>query len=403
MTKEDEAKILPAETERENALRTQIRQLAQGRSGPSGPDPTTPHPADAEIEKKLHQLEDELRGIQEGRQLTWLGRGKCTPSFVAYRYIKVSKRPDAKGTTKPFQCEPNGGCPPGTLTQKNGSCAPDDRSRFALDPNGNTKIELTISAVNTGSMNYQKIDATRLDLFPSIIVPGNSALGFPFPALKATNKNTNRVALTVVMPQGLLKADQMDDHTKQVVAHLGQIDTSVYWSGAVGKDRLYELTAEVLAELTDANEEYKNKCAANPLKVDFLALQRYIGRIVDEQEQQIFAGPPQIALDSMVLTSEFQLIFDATAGTQHLLRIVPVLQPPVLGLNPDHTHNLKITFAGGKARALATGGISLIQRCIARLRNTPAAERARECNTPEAIQREAVIEALENSRPGSGG
>jgi hypothetical protein len=110
--------------------------------------------------------------------------------------------------------------------------------------------------------------------------------------------------------------------------------------------RLQGLVSEALAELKKKSLEHEAKCGF--LKVDFLALKRFIENFVTEQEQRVYKGQPEVSLDSLVLTSEFQIIFDATAGTQHLLRILPVLQPPVLGLAPDHTHSLKLTFAGAR-------------------------------------------------------
>ncbi len=108
-------------------------------------------------------------------------------------------------------------------------------------------------------------------------------------------------------------------------------------------------------------------------------------------------------LDSIVLQSQFQIIFDATAGTQNLLRIVPVLSPPVLQLTPDHTHGLKITLQGRKGRGTANNTKSLIERCVERLKGArpPADPTGRpksieqECESPQNILLESIIESVE--------
>jgi len=160
------------------------------------------------------------------------------------------------------------------------------------------------------------------------------------------------------------------------------------------KDKLEFYIKEAKEALEAQSPEYLEKCTA--FKLDYLALKEYIEKIVVEEERKVYKGTPDMSLDSIVLTSEFQIVFDATAGTQHLLRILPVLQPPVLGLNPDHTHSLKLTFSGAKTRALASNARSLVQRCLDRLKFV--ADAANVCQQPQAIYFESVIEAVENSK-----
>jgi hypothetical protein len=180
------------------------------------------------------------------------------------------------------------------------------------------------------------------------------------------------------------------------------------------RDLEKELIDAVRQELTDSVAtvgEYKEACGS--LKVDFLGLSEYINKIIHDEEGKVFKkGGQEIALDKLTLTSQFQIAFDATAGTQHLLRIVPVLQPPVLGLTPDHTHSLKLTFAGKKGRDFKGNAPSLVQRCRDRFmgqiealspeeRPARRSEVERVCTNPQTVLIESLIEAVENSKGGA--
>ena len=67
-----------------------------------------------------------------------------------------------------------------------------------------------MAAINNGNMNYTRIDANALDV--GFIVPGGGASNNAFPSFKATDKKTNRVNITVAMPQNSLKADALNNN-----------------------------------------------------------------------------------------------------------------------------------------------------------------------------------------------
>ena len=331
----------------------------------------------------------------------WEGLKSCSPPYRPYRFITLVKS-EKKGFE--FKCLPNGGCEPGYYPTRSGNCAMDDNSRLALDPNGVAKIELNLTAVNTGSMNYNRIDADRLDL-RSIIVPGGGVN--PFPSFKATDKNTNKVGLTVLMSQNSLKPEKLDKYTRDTIKIIEEMRKDTRTAAAESlrsRDNLREadltqeyFTQKAYTELLEEHQEFKSQCGL--LKVDFLALKRYITRIVDEQDQRIHKGVPNISLENFVLTSEFQISLDASAGTKNILRILPVLAAPTLGLVSDHTHSLKITFNGAKSRALITNTFSLKQKCIERV--TGAGVNLTQdpevfCSSPQAIQLESLIDAVES-------
>jgi hypothetical protein len=343
----------------------------------------------------------------------WPGLTKCANPYRAYKYVTLVKNPNAAKSGRQYRCEPIGGCEPGTYPTKAGACGMDDRSRFALDPNSNARIDLTLTAVNSGSMNYTKLDAERLDL-RSFVVPGGA--NSPFPMFKGTDKNKNTVQLTVSMPQNSLKAESLDATARKTIqafeqARKDRLKEADPWAelrkrfleGGLSDRPSQELfTEKAYAVLLEDHQEFKKRCGL--LRVDFLGLQRYVARMVEDQEQRIHGGAPNVAMETMVLTSEFQLQFDASAGTHGVLRILPVLTPPTLGLNTDHTHNLKITFTGPKARALANYTFALTQKCVERVTGAgvdPTVRPEEFCRTPQAIQLESLIDAVEN-RPAGG-
>lgn len=381
------------------------------------PEPDERDPGRCELREDSHPIRiNQGKGASNSGIFTriWTKQLRCDQPYHIYNRVRLTKRQATPGNSKKYSCQPNGGCLPGTLPHKSGTCAVDDASRFGLDPSSNAKIELSLSAVNQVSMNYQRIDAEKLDFLTSIIVPGDGAKSFPFPSLKASSKATNRVQLTILLPQAMLKADETPAEIVKLARRIDEMLLKLRSQGPgakIARERSEDITSRVtvdrtdrlaratLKQITDDAPNYKSTCEETG-RVDFLALKSYLTRIVADQEAHVYSGAPEVALDTLVLTSEFQIFFDATAGTR-IFRILPVLIPPVLALNPDHTHNLKITFDGGKTRALSTNGVSLVQRCIARLRNTGTAQDPQVvCRTPESIQREGLIQAVE-TKPSS--
>jgi hypothetical protein len=132
--------------------------------------------------------------------------------------------------------------------------------------------------------------------------------------------------------------------------------------------------------------------------IDFAGLRRLLEKFVVEREQGLFEGAPDVSLDEMVLTTSFQITLDASAGTYHIFRFFPVLIPPTLNLNPDHTNQLKITFKGVKGRANPRNREALRQKCLTRLQAVVGA--TQECNTPNSLLLESLIEAVEGSKSG---
>ncbi len=428
----------------------------------------------------------------------------CTPYFGTYRYINIDKIPNTRPDKEIKACIPNGGCPPGMERQPKQKRAPgphgltdeddipekadgearsaicvikDEKNRFALDPNGKAKIELTLQAVNSLSMNYAKIDASSWHSY--FIVPGNSLN--PFPSLKASDKSTNKVEVALTMPQAnsvgekthprkkedvdpanpdhavdtnfferLAKLKQLRDEVRiprptaaaQAVARKSlserkgpspvevQREARRRREEALRRQQERELAEKMenaRRELT-ADAHFYEKCGQS--KINFLALSDYLTKIVSEREQEDGQERNKgldASLDSIVLTSQFQITLDASAGTQHLLRIVPVVQPPILGLSPDHTHTLKLTFSGRKGRAFDNNAKTLIQKCLDRFKGldlvapgtipidsghdaskkgdqVTQTRRRRTieevCNDPRTVLLESLIEAVDNSKSG---
>ena len=86
---------------------------------------------------------------------------------------------------------------------KEKGCAPvPDYSRLALDPNQTATIQLTLIGVNSGFINFGRIDAKRTPFFP-FIQPGNAATGAPFPQLNINPKSSTTFDISVVIPQSV--------------------------------------------------------------------------------------------------------------------------------------------------------------------------------------------------------
>ena len=372
----------------------------------------------------------------------------CSPAYHIWKYVryqpkegrKLPTRPEKDGSNPTYwkNCVPNGGCVPGTIPKGNNACALDDDSRFALDANSNASIELTLTANNQGFMNYTRIDREQLGWLKNFIAGGNDPPGTPFPSLQIKSKAQNVASMKIVMPQSrwIEEAEQskavkdLETTAKVAMKQKAELEFNEdrelrrllkrYLEEQLSEEEKKNLrtklflekdsperglqepersvyTAQALKALqNEQNAGFERECGRRD--VDFAGLRRLLKKFVVEREQELFEGAPEVSLDEMVLTTSFQIVLDASAGTYHIFRFFPLLVPPTLNINPDHTNQLKITFKGVKGRANPRNREALRQKCLTRLQGVIGA--SSECNTPNSLLLESLIEAVESSKSG---
>jgi hypothetical protein len=151
--------------------------------------------------------------------------------------------------------------------------------------------------------------------------------------------------------------------------------------------------------------------ASDKTEVDYLALKKMLLKIVDDQNQAMtYGGNPELSLDSVVLTSAFQIVLDTSAATKHIFRIFPLVAPPQMGVKPDHTHTLKVTFQGAKKKSSPNSGRDLEVSCLERLQpglakgDTDPGDIQKFCSSAPGRLLEQIAASLESgSRSSSGG
>ena len=147
-------------------------------------------------------------------------------------------------------------------------------------------------------------------------------------------------------------------------------------------------------------------------QIDFMGLKRVLENAVERQDV-VYRGIPDVTLSQLILTSAFELVLDASAGTQGFLRFFPVLVPPTVNLHKDHTHTLKITFNGKKQKGDTAVAAKLSASCKQRVKEQTASVAFIEssangafCDTQQGQLLEGILEAVEKSStstPGSSG
>jgi hypothetical protein len=136
-------------------------------------------------------------------------------------------------------------------------------------------------------------------------------------------------------------------------------------------------------------------------EIDYLKLKEMLHNVVARQNEQVsYNGGPEVALDTLNLTSSFEIVLDVSAGTS-IFRLFPVILPPQIGVKPDHTHTLKIALHGAKKKGDAQSGQHLVAACQQRLQLKPGEGGI--CERAEVRLLEAMIEANEQSKSSSGG
>jgi hypothetical protein len=207
--------------------------------------------------------------------------------------------------------------------------------------------------------------------------------------------------------------------------------TAKYKKGLVPYDAYSSFIASLGTELvSDQVNEFEQRCHVDTwtfhlddsTRIDYLALKALLNKVVEEQENAVYHGIPDLTMSQLVLTSSFELTLEVSAGTSHFFRIVPLLAPPNTDLKADHTHLLKITLNGKKQKGDPQLSKNLAQSCHQRLDDksekagngaasaTTRASRAGGgstkagaiCDTDAGKLLESMIEALQNGS-GSGG
>jgi hypothetical protein len=142
-------------------------------------------------------------------------------------------------------------------------------------------------------------------------------------------------------------------------------------------------------------------------RVDFMGLKRMLDNVVERQEERVYRGIPDVTLDQLVLTSSFNFVLDASAGTYHIFRFLPVLVPPTVGLKKEHTHTLKITLKGKKTKNKGSGDESGSKRLIASCQQRVSVGKAEDqrgnldfCTTEQGQLLEGILQALDKSNSG---
>ena len=285
--------------------------------------------------------------------------------------------------------------------------APIDRSIFAVDPNNTATIDLTLSASNTGTINFTKINAFELGVLSKAIVAGSSTI--PFPMILTSKKDTNSIQMTSVMPQGSprrkvqppLMSVLPDKYQpkKSNDAKYNFAATGLPGRSLEGAD---EFTVDVNGRVQAATNEQDNECRVKGA-MDYLALKELIKAIVERQEDAVYNGAPHLAMDTLTITTAFQIIVDASAGTQHIFRFFPLVVPPTVGYKPDHTHTLKLILHGRKAAGLPKAAPALQTKCIERLGTAVSVRQAIDyCSRPESLVLESVAQSVEKSAGNAG-
>jgi hypothetical protein len=107
------------------------------------------------------------------------------------------------------------------------------------------------------------------------------------------------------------------------------------------------------------------------------------------------------------------VVLEASAGTTHLFRIVPVLVPPNTDLKADHTHQLKVTLNGKKQKGDKQLSGKLADSCRERVSDKDgkpsvaglgrdANQPTDFCGTEAGRLLESIVQALEKGSSSAG-
>ena len=297
--------------------------------------------------------------------------------------------------------------------------------RFALDRNKKAAVEISLNATNTGRIDYTRINRKDLNLGPltQFIAAGSNT--DPFPSLSAAAKATNNVVVSFAMEQKIefLDEEKLDDLTKPSASPQAVMQ-NIQTARQKSPQELSDATASEQSQGGNkvlnifGPEQFESDCATNEafikgklLKpkgdkttyVDYLGIKMLLNKLLDDVERDIYTGTPELALDQLTLTSQFQLTLEASAGTYHILRIVPIVVPPTVRLAPDRTHQLKITLKGSQQSVYKDINNDLENLCYKNLGAKNGDPRlpdiaAEYCKNPQAKHLQYLIEKIDSQK-----
>jgi hypothetical protein len=134
-------------------------------------------------------------------------------------------------------------------------------------------------------------------------------------------------------------------------------------------------------------------------RIDFLGLKSLLDNLYD-REDRIYRGIPDVSLSQLLLTSEFNLSLEVSAGMNYF-RFIPILAAPGADLKAEHTHLLKVTLNGKKTKNAPgnnTGSKNLIASCEQRV-NGGTATSDNYCASAEGQLLENILLAVSISPP----
>jgi len=178
----------------------------------------------------------------------------------------------------------------------------------------------------------------------------------------------------------------------------------------LGRDIFTQPELSIARSATPLNQ-FSSGCGVNGVMhlddrtdLDYVALKDLLLKVVNQQNDQMtYKGGPEVALDTLTLTTSFEIVLDMSAGTLHVFRLFPMITPPQMGVRADHTHQLKITLHGQKKKADPNGPVNLEKSCLERIekgkqkgQDLAPGDAAVYCRSAPGKLLEAIIEATDN-------
>jgi hypothetical protein len=239
---------------------------------------------------------------------------------------------------------------------------------FFLDPNKGAQIQLKLTTDLQGSVSYLGINLKGLGLneIAALVTPANNN---PSLQLKAQGKSTQISQADFIIPQ--------------------TTDNTVW---AVKGEKVLSRTLPRKLMLPDEAE-----CSHGDAKrfLEYVWFRLWLSDALKRYKERLGAqgyGPGETFADrvcqpKLTITTQFQLLFDVSAGT-NILQAVPIILP-ISGLNidasPDYTHSIQIIFALRPRGKYKANGIEPISHTETQER-IDACQALQSSNPPAAVR-----------------
>jgi hypothetical protein len=228
-----------------------------------------------------------------------------------------------------------------------------------LDPGSYVQIQLTLNLTDSGNVNYTKLRGEHLDPSRKFLSPGGGPFGHPFPSFQTSASKATTAVLTIDIPQ--------DSRLAKCGDALDALNPPQRHPALVSRLRVSEWLMNVFERAADIKVRKPGVDCPRPPMQPLPPVERAPVKMPNPSDPNADAklraatvraaaaaasgaNDPsrycEVALDTIQLSSKFELVADFSAGVIPLAKLFPVIPVPTVDVKADYFDSISLIFHG---------------------------------------------------------